>query len=305
MSFPDLIQSGIDGQASVLPLFLFRTGFGLACIAKVVLEGFRGYFHLYEPHTYLYFRLRVRYPRHRRYLPTGHQYQALLWLRAIGASSLAFGVHPKLGAGLLVVAFAVELLVYFKYHTCFFLLLAAALLVAPPLPSLLDLLRWSAEAGSLRTALERVAGQEGDCFSQLVVVTTVTMLYVSAAYRKLNRQFLSGLVVWSVLQFTLREAPRRQQFDGWYPRRLRMAVRDGSVLRSPVWRTTMVAVTALEAALPFLLATRSTGPYAVIAGSVMHLAFACLFPATLIPFSVATISTYVLFLPPAPGSLPP
>jgi hypothetical protein len=298
VSFPDLVQSGIHGQESALPLFLFRTGFGVACLAKVVLEGFRGYFHLYEPHTYLYFRLRVRHPRFRRWLPTGRQYRALLVGRAVGAAALALGVHPKAAAGLLVVAFAAEVLVYFKYHTCFFLLLASALLLAPPLPTLADLVHWSLGAGSLRSGIGRIAGLRGDGFSQLLVVTTVTMLYVGAAYRKLNRQFLSGLVVWSVLRYALEETPRRQHFDGWYPRRLRNAVRDGSLLRSPVWRGCMVAVLLLEAALPFLLATGSTGPYAVLAGGAMHLGFAYLFPATLIPFSLATVSTYVLFLPP-------
>jgi hypothetical protein len=304
VSFPDLIRSGLDGRESILPLFLFRTGFGGACLAKVVLEGFRGYFHLYEPHTYLYFRLRVRHPRFRRYLPTGLQYQALLGLRALGAAALTLGLYPKVAAGLLVVAFGVELLVYFKYHTCFFLLLASALLVAPPLPSLPDLLRWSVAAGSLHPGLERVAAQKGDGFSQLLVVTTVTILYMATAYRKLNAQFLSGLVVWSVLRYTMQEEHRRRHFDGWYPGRLRNAVRDGSLLRSPVWRTSMVAVAVLEATLPFLLATRSTGPYAVVAGGAMHLAFAGLFPATLLPFSLATVSTYVLFLPPGLMSLP-
>lgn len=298
MSFPDLLWAGMRGEGSVLGLFLFRTGFGFACVAKACLEGTRGYFHLYEPDTYLYFRLRVRYPRVRRCLPTGRQYKALLVLRAVGAVGLVLGVQMKLALVMLAVAFAFELQVYFKYHTCFFLLLSLGLLLSPSLPSLPEVARWSVEAGSLQGGLEHLEGYRGDLFAQLLLVTTVSVLYVAGAYRKLNREFLSGLVVWSVLYYALEEAPRRQHFDGWYPRRLQEAVREGSLLESRLWRGAMAVVVLLEATLPLLLATRSVAPYAAAAGALMHLVFTAMFPATLAPFSVATLSTYVLFWDP-------
>jgi hypothetical protein len=66
------------------------------------------------------------------------------------------------------------------------------------------------------------------------------------------------------------------------------------------WRAAALGTILLEGLLPVLL----LGPWrlwlaGVVLGSVLHASFTLLLPRRLMPFTIATISTYVLFASPS------
>ncbi|MFG2618872.1 hypothetical protein ACGFXC_14800 [Streptomyces sp. NPDC048507] len=291
------ITAHLVGSGPTGGIWLARTGFALACLIKVLVESRREYTGYYQPTTYLYFRLRVRFLAHRDRLPTAAHYRLFLWARAVCAVLLLLGAAPGFAAAGLALCFAFEGFVYFKFHVNFFALLSACFVFAPALPPL-----WDAAAafagGGTRAAWNVIDGADGSRFCRSAVLLTVSALYIGSARRKLNPTFLSGAAVWAVLDFTLGELPRRRHFDGWYPapvRRWIAAVEPGAAaLRIP-----MAAVVVIEAVLPFALLYPPAWPCAVALGVAMHLAFTFLFPATLTAFSLATVSAYFAFLPPS------
>ncbi|MFE5771831.1 hypothetical protein ACFQ7O_26090 [Streptomyces sp. NPDC056485] len=290
----DSITAHLVGSGPTGGIWLARTGFALACLIKVLVESGREYRGYYQPTTYLYFRLRVRFLKHRDRLPTAAHYRLFLYARAVCAVLLLLGVAPGPAAAGLAVCFAFESFIYFKFHVNFFALLSACFVFAPTLPPLWDA-AVAVTDGGMRAGWDVIDGSAGSRFCQSAVLLTVSALYIGSAYRKLNPTFLSGTAVWAVLGYTLSELPRRHHFDGWYPAPVRRwvgAVQPGdAVLRVP-----MAAVVVIEAALPFALLYPPAWPYAVAIGVAMHLAFTYLFPATLTAFSIATVSTYFAFL---------
>jgi hypothetical protein len=55
----------------------------------------------------------------------------------------------------------------------------------------------------------------------------------------------------------------------------------------------------LEAVLPVALLVPALYPAAVVAGILMHAAFTAVLPIRLVPFSLATVGSYLLFPDPA------
>ncbi len=104
------------------------------------------------------------------------------------------------------------------------------------------------------------------------------------------------------LRFVEQERPRRYHGDFWLPRWfLARFVHGDPAQLARRWAPWMWLVFAIELTLPALLLVPPTRPISVVLGLGMHAAFTLMFPATLLPFSVASASTYVLFAAPLVG----
>jgi hypothetical protein len=274
---------------------VFRVLFGLACTLKFVTETRRGYAAYFDPGTYLHERYTRQYARTRL---TPALYRALYAAKLVAAPAIALGIGVRPALVVLAFAFAFELRIYFKYHANLMFLVSVILLAAPgldehlTLPGLLhgDLSAWLADACTAR----------GDQLARWAIVATISVMYVAAALRKLTPAFLHGSVVHICLRFVHDERPRRRGSDFWLPR----AFLDRYVLDEPDrlrrrWAPLMWLVFALELVLPALLLVEQTRPFAVVLGLALHGGFTLMFPATLLPFSLVTASSYILFADPS------
>ncbi|WP_327075593.1 hypothetical protein [Kitasatospora purpeofusca] len=283
------------GDGSAAGTWLARTGFSLACLIKIAIESKRDYSGYYEPTTYLYFKVRARHLKHRQRMPTKLHYRVFLAARLLFSTALLLGTAPRFAALGLAFCFAFEGFIHFKFHVNFFTLLACCFVFSPDMPTLWDPMV-KILTGDPQSALDIVRSAHGSRFCQSAVALTLGALYIGGARRKLNAPFVSGMVVISILRFTLAEAPRRHHFDGWYPRPFQAwtaRIQPGD----KIVKAAMTSVIGLEAVLPLMLLVPGAWPYALGIGVLMHAAFTFMFPGTLTAFSVATVSAYFCFMP--------
>ncbi|GLW04582.1 hypothetical protein [Streptomyces lavendulae] len=292
MSWIESLNQYLTAQQPLGSLWLFRTLFGTACLIKCWVEIQRGFLVAYQPTTWLYFRLRAIHPNRRERLPGKTVYIIAHGLRIGAAFGLTTGYLPRLCAAVLVLVFLAETRLYFRFHVNYFLLLSAALLFAPPMPTLVQTA--SRLPGGVGHTWEYLQLASGPRISLILIAITTTALYMGSARRKVSRVFLDGTVVWSQLSYTHSQQPLRHHFDGWYPRSLPNLldkVRPGH----PVWCTAMGLVVLLEATLPILLLWPETRATAITLGLLMHAGFVLLSPLTLLPFGIATTAAYLAF----------
>lgn len=288
----DQIASGFSIPRSSLGTDVFTLLFGVSCAIKFTTETFRGYYQLFRPHTYLYFNHHAMQPR---LAVTERVYKGLYLAKVFAALALVLGMTTKPALVVLALALWVEVRTYFKFHANLMFLVAVVLLLAPtPTFTLVAVAQTS-----LRHAVERSLENQHPLLAQLMLMVTLSTVYIATAKRKINAEFLSGIVVAGSLAHALRERPFRKHFDGVYPRWLQHHVLNMNPEQlGGGWRAAMVAVVLIELALPPLLAFPKTYGFGVLIGTLMHGAFTVLFPATLLHFSLLCVFSYVLFVDP-------
>jgi hypothetical protein len=217
-------------------------------------------------------------------------------------AALLLGFVPQLAALVLAVWFLFELRYDRKFHTAYLGLCALFLAASPALD----------QALTYRTVLDALAGDPAavlaaeadravdDVFARLLLVLLTVQMYLSSAYRKLRSpQFMSGAALHAFTASLHAERQAQRFRDTWYPRLVARHLID---VPDPVarrrWRPAAVATVVLEAILPVGLLVPATFAVAAIAGAVMHLAFTAVLPIRLIPFSLATVGSYLLFIDP-------
>ena len=219
----------------------------------------------------------ARGPRQAAVLAALHK--PLVVVRGIAGVMLLFGVAPKLAAVAAAVGFLHELSYEYRFNTIY---VALSLLCLLP-------------AGRLGDTLLPVEGvSSANTWSQFLIVVLTIDVYWNSAYHKVRSpQFRSGL---SLAQL----AYAADQVKSSLPLREYVhpplgATRDvaaGAV--SVRWRLMAVAVLALEVLLPVFLLSPDTRTAAVLAGIGLHVAFLGILPLRLMPFTIATLATYVL-----------
>ncbi|MGW6412802.1 hypothetical protein ACWF95_37460 [Streptomyces vinaceus] len=290
MPWADTAARFLTAQEAMGGLWLFRTLFALSCLVKCGVETLRRYPAAYRPGTWLHYSVGLTWPGRRQ--PARSLVLAGHTLRWLAAAGLLCGTWPRLCAAVLALVFLAETRIYFRFHVNYFLLLAAILAIAPPLPTLADTVAHLPQGTDATWSY--LQGFHGSRLCLVLIALTTSALYMGSAWRKLNRVFLDGTVVWSTLDYTLAQQHQRHYFDAWYPRalpRFLTAVPPGHAL----WRLTMGAVLIWEAVLPLLLLFPQTREAAVTGGVVMHLGFVFLSPLTLLPFAVVTTAAYLAF----------
>ncbi|MFD8004166.1 hypothetical protein [Streptomyces mirabilis] len=147
----------------------------------------------------------------------------------------------------------------------------------------------------------RAPGPTGPSWPQAAAVVLMFQVYWSSAWFKAaSRQFTSGDTLQKMfdqlasLRDELPPGRREYYFPDWFTRRF--ATADPS-LATRRWLLPSLATIAVEAALPLLLIFPATWPAGALLGLLTHAAFTALLPKRLVPFSLASVGTYVLFLP--------
>jgi hypothetical protein len=300
MWWADALADGFRYPASPLPICLFRILIAVAALYKFGYEHHRGAWRWFVPESYVYYRYRYEHPR----FPVGPAaYRVLYVAKIASAATLLAGLLPQLASLVLAVWFLFELRYDRKFHTAYLGLCALFLAASPALDraltyrTVLDALAGD-PAAVLRAEAARVSE---DVFSQLLLVLLTVQMYLSSAYRKLRSpQFMTGAALHAFTASLHAERYAQRFRDTWYPR---VVVRHLIDVPEPVarrrWRPAAVATVALEAALPVALLVPVTFPVAVVIGTLMHLAFTAVLPIRLVPFSLATVGSYLLFIDPA------
>lgn len=145
-------------------------------------------------------------------------------------------------------------------------------------------------------------GPVGWTIQQFAVILLVFVVYWSSALRKLrSSQFMSGKVLqlWFERMATIdQELPsrRREYFlPGSFTRV--MALGQPKVVARR-WRPLAIATIIIELALPLGLLVPSLWVICVALGVAMHIGFTMLVPKRLVPFCIASVGSYVMFLHP-------
>lgn len=280
----------------IFQLDLFRVLYSISLLIKYSTETNRGYFEYFKPHTYLYFLNRINKPN---FKITEDLYKRVYILKFIAATLLLIGIFPHFSLVIILLGLALELNIYFKYHTNFFFLLGLCLLFYPDLGSCLNLFRYLFSTNSLIDLFRADLYHQGFPFVQPFIISLVSAMYISSAYRKLNQVFLSGRVVYRTLKFVLEEYKSRKHFDFWIPRQcVEFFSQEDEKNLTKLCFPLMSATVLLEFTLPFLLIFQPTWGIAFVMGTLMHLGFTLLFPATLLHFSLISVFSYLVFVDP-------
>lgn len=288
MWWADALGDGFRYPASPLPICLFRLVIAVAALYKFGYEHHRGAWHWFRPDSYVYYRYRREHPR----FPVGPVGYRLLYVsKWVGAVALLVGFLPQVAALVLAVWFLFELRYDRKFHTAYIGLCALFLAASPALD----------DALTYRTGLDPARAVVDDVFAQLLLMLLTVQMYLSAAYRKLRSpQFMSGAALHAFTASLHAERYAQRFRDTWYPPVVARHLID---VPDPVgrrrWRPAAVATVVLEAALPVALLVPAAFPVALLAGALMHAAFTAVLPIRLVPFSLATVGSYLLFLDPA------
>lgn len=273
---------------------LYRILLSLAMFWKFGVEFVRGH------HTYLD---HGQYPDAKYqtfhgdpWVVTSRNWRVLSFLRIGAAVALLLGVATKLALAIIVLSLVIELRFYFKYFANFLLLQCIGLLfsksvgVSCSVPTLVASSSWS-------DFLARSYAAEEWLFVPLYLQLTLAALYGVAGIRKLSRPFLSGALVSTSLYVLALERGRRLHWDTWTPEFLvkRVMNPDGSPTRllSVFMWATMIA----ELLLPVGIFVQDAWWVVAVVGIAMHAGFTMLLPSTLLDFSLAAVSTYVVLAP--------
>jgi hypothetical protein len=292
------LSSGLRAPQQSLGVCVFRIGLALAVLSKFVIEHRRGSSCCLQPGTFTSYQLRSK-PRLRAAVTAVYPIAyRLKWLAVV---LLLFGVVPQTAAILLVGWFVLRLPVDSLNHT-FYLMLCCLCLAA--CAGLDDCLTWrtgirilhDGPASVLHAESERLS----DPFGQLVIVLLTSQMYLATAVRKIRSvEFRQGRVLHRIaehLVLTSGQAPYR---DAWYPGVVvRMLVAGDHEAMSRRWRPAAVGTIIVELVLPFGLAVPWLWSWFAVAGLVLHLGFTFLLPIRLIPYGLATVSSFVLFASP-------
>jgi len=137
---------------------------------------------------------------------------------------------------------------------------------------------------------------------QCAVIFLVFIVYWTSAFRKLgSSQFMSGKVLqlWFERMATIdKELPkhRREYFLPAFFTTV-LAVGQPQIVAKR-WRPVSVATVAIEFALPVALLVPNLWIFSVAVGLAMHIGFTLLVPKRLVPFCIASMGSYVMFLHP-------
>lgn len=296
----EAVADGFRQPYASIQICAFRVVLASAMLFKFGYEHRRGGWRYFTPGSFVAYRFRRDHPD----LPVGQAGYRILYLAKLAAAvGLLLGVLPRASAVVAGVWFLFELTYDRKYHTAYLGLCSLFLAFSPALGDALTYRTVLAAVGSPISSVlaEEAAHTRTDIFAQVLLVLLTAQMYLSSAYRKLrSTHFMSGAALHDFAGSLHRDRHAQRYRDTWYPP---VMVRHLIDLPTPVarhrWRWAAVATVGAESLLPVALLVPVTYAVAVAFGALMHAAFTALLPVRLVPFSVATIGSYLLFADPA------
>jgi hypothetical protein len=292
----DYVGSGFTARGPVAAICVFRVLFAVACLMKFSVQVSHAYWHLLSANSYLAFLGNIRGDR----LVLGQKtYRVLFVAKVVAACLLLVGAVVEGALVILAIEFAFELRAYFKFHTCFFLLVSVCLLLSPDVSQHLTVAGWARSGLPLRDYARAELSTNGDLFASFLIGVTATVMYFTSGVRKLNSDFLTGRTIFGTLRVTYFSRAQRQYWDGWYPSffiRHFVTGRD-EVLIGRWWPLTRITI-LLEWLLPLMLAHPTTALLGAVLGIVLHTLFTLMYPTILGHFSLAMVACYLLMFDP-------
>jgi hypothetical protein len=275
----DAVTSGFRSQVPDSGLQAYRVLLGIACLLKAGENFLHGGWSMVRPGSYNAHRVeRMVSPALREVVIKA--YQPVLALRLVASVGLILGVVPQLMAAIVAAGLAFELLWLFRYNTVYLALCCTALVFA----------------GHLSGFATTTTVSSANTWSQfLIVLITIDMYWDSAWLKARSEQFRSGLVLAQWVDMAGRVRARIPFGEFWYPDVFIRVLGRYTPATMVFWRATSIGVIAMEALLPVGLLFPTTRPYFVALGILMHVGFTGLLPRKLIPFSVASVASYLLF----------
>ncbi|MEV5721064.1 hypothetical protein AB0L41_44980 [Amycolatopsis mediterranei] len=294
----DYLGHGLHLSVASLQLAVVRVALALALLWKFAFEHAQGAWHWFDRGSYV----RHEYEAAKgRLLPvlgaTG--YRLAYVVKAAAVVLLLAGVSPRTAAVVLG-AFLLFQLTFENTHTNLFLVACAVVVALGDGPG--QCLTWRTVAGATRDGLATTLAHEtaarSDAFPAVLGAVVVAGMYVNTAVQKLRSpDFRSGVVIHRWLEHMAAVRPTAFRLV-WYPKWVvRRFVTPGAEVGARRLRLPAQAAIAAELLLPAGLLWWPSWPLAVVAGIGMHTAFALLSPVRLVPFSLAVVSTYALFIP--------
>jgi hypothetical protein len=272
------ISNGFSSNVDVARIDILRSLVALAILFKTTVSIFWGDWNLLSRDTLTKHRLTLRKGAWGSQVVSALHKPNLI-IREGCCIALLFDVRTTWAALACACALLLELSWRYRYNTIFLILVA---LIIALLPETDDVAR-------TRGAIS------GATFGMALLLVLTTSLYVGGAVEKLrSRDFTNGSVLRNL---GVGLSVLGSQLSRWefipLPRNMNV-----QIMRAPakLWTALARLVICLELLLPGLLLSAHVFP-AVLIGIVLHSAFAYLMPLQLIPFQLATLATYVAFLP--------
>jgi hypothetical protein len=281
----DYYAHGLNGTASAGPINLFRIVIAVAALWKVGYEAHRGSWHWLDRGTFLRHEFDLRFPRLRGWT---WLHRPLIVVKLVAALMVLTGIASYPAVIVLGLAMAADQFIEPNYHVVYIVSCCFGLALCGGLGDVYSV--WDGFSGAAWAEQHFAFGVT------LIVIVTVSM-YWGTAYRKIRTPlFTSGTLL---RQFTGAQARSAWVFphrETWYPsvyvRYFSGPAAGGAAAR---WKPLSLMTIGLEFLLPFGLLWEATWPVAAALGVVMHLSFTFLFPVRLVPFSLATVGSYLLF----------
>ncbi|MGX9889462.1 hypothetical protein [Streptomyces sp. NPDC002276] len=299
---PDLLS--VHGATAGPALCCFRLVLGTALLWKMTADHVFGMARFFDDRPQSL--VRWRYERDEmavKVLLSPTAYKVFYVARAVAALCLFAGVLTPLAAALVAAWCMFEFTFDRKFNTVFLGMMCLPFVFARGSDAYLSL-QSLLDAPSPAAFLDppRVHGGAILSWPQFAAVVLMFQVYWSSAWFKAaSRQFTSGDTLQKVfeqLAAVRDELPagrRDYYFPDWFTRRF---ATDDPALVARRWRVPSLATIAAEAALPVLLIVPATWRVGALLGLLTHAAFTAMLPKRLVPFSLASVGTYVLFLPP-------
>lgn len=288
-----------------IPLSAFRVGLAIAIAWKVAWEHRWGASRYFDETNYVGWRF---HKVHIWWVSVGsNSYRLMYFSRAVATVAILLGVGARFAALALAFWFFFEFNFDRKYHTLFLGLCSMLAACSSGIDNHFTLREgWDLIGG--RGGLAPVSPVGVDPLPQILLVLLVAQMYWSSAYHKARSpQFRSGRGLQQIAEHYTTIESEMPFHEIWYAglvRRFPCLSRPAPIW--PGWRLAALSTIFLETIIPVLLLLSSTTwRVSVILGLTMHLGFTLLLPKRLLPFTVATLSTYILFLDPylfAPGA---
>lgn len=292
-----LVDSALQGREIVHcgNVGLMRLTFALSIMIKFFVETRRGHYLYFDSTQYLSLLYQIRKPKDN--WLTQRVWRAVYLLKVPAAIFLFLGLLCKVSLIILIVSFFIELRIYFKYHSNFMLLLCIGLLFSQSIDSSFSISQWIYSASWNEFMISSFQTKDYTIVP-LWGMMTVFAMYFFAALHKLNSPFLSGKIVSTTVYILDLERPSRKFIDFRLPDFLIRGFITDSGLPRKLLKYLMHLTVLLEFLIPIGFLFQNTTTYSIILGVILHVCFLFLLPTTLLDFSLATISTYLFFVPP-------
>ena len=293
------IDSFADGFGSqpAHAISLFRVLVAVAILWKIAWEHHWGAWNYFNTDNYVRWRWEHTNRRYdiirRRQLPVGTTvYRTLYVIRVVAATCFLLGVGAQPAALVLAAWFFFQASFERWWHPVYLGCVTLLLALSPGIDDHFTLMS-SFHVGD-------VAGPGVDPWPQLMLMLLVVQMYWSSAYLKARSpQFRSGAVLYEMFNHMSQIRRFMPHYEIGYPRVLQRSLIDGDrEVISRRWRPAALMTIGAEFAIPPLLLLPSTYFVAAAVGVVMHAGFTAIWPIRLLPFTIGTVSSYLLFIDP-------